>query len=89
MKNKVYPDLPINYNNKEWLAERSILAPTNDTVDSINNDILKKIPELLNESISIDTLVNIEDYTHYPLENLHALQPPGFDNGNVIMVLQL
>ena len=50
LKNNAYPDLANNYTNKEWLAERSILAPTNDIVDLINKDILKCIPELLFES---------------------------------------
>ena len=33
LKNNVYPELAKNYKNKVWLAERSILAPTNNIVD--------------------------------------------------------
>ena len=34
--NAVFPDICLNYLNKNWLCERAILAPTNDDVSAIN-----------------------------------------------------
>ncbi|QQP54412.1 ATP-dependent DNA helicase, partial [Caligus rogercresseyi] len=40
----VYPNLNENHANHEWLCERAILAPTNETVGNINSNLLKQIP---------------------------------------------
>ena len=40
---QVYPDLKQNLNSDKWLYARAILAPRNDIVNSINNDILKYV----------------------------------------------
>ena len=38
----VFNDFDKNCNDIDWLSDRSILAPTNEVVDSINQDLLKK-----------------------------------------------
>ena len=36
LRNNVYPNFQANYENKEWLSERCILAPINEIVYKIN-----------------------------------------------------
>lgn len=43
MKNHVYPDLQTNTDNKEWLCERALLAPTNEIVERINENIMSQV----------------------------------------------
>ncbi|KAL8601850.1 hypothetical protein ACOMHN_020585 [Nucella lapillus] len=44
LKDSVYPDLHEKYHDHDWLSERAILAPRNDTVGIINNDLLMQLP---------------------------------------------
>ena len=43
LKNNVYPDFQVNYENKEWLSEGCILAPINEIVYKINEQLLNEI----------------------------------------------
>ena len=61
LKNNVYQDFQVNYENKEWLFERCILAPINEIIYKINEQLLNKIPEEIKNYKSIDSLENRED----------------------------
>lgn len=74
---KVFPNVYENFVSKEWLCQRAILAPTNDTVSNINNLILEKIPGDAVTVTSLDTVVNSDDITAYPTEFLNSLDMPG------------
>lgn len=37
---KVYPNIKMQYKNSEWLSERALLAPTNEIVHKMNDQIL-------------------------------------------------
>ena len=41
---KVFPNLTINYKNSDWLYERAFLAPKNDDVNKLNDQIQLKLP---------------------------------------------
>ena len=41
---KVFPDLLSNYQNKEWIWERAIMAPKNVAVNSINTKLFNALP---------------------------------------------
>lgn len=73
----VYPDLQHNMNVENWLCERAILAPRNDTVGQINKKILEQIPGEAVTYTSIDTLIDSDDSTSYPVEFLNSLELSG------------
>ncbi|XP_046666446.1 uncharacterized protein LOC124358198 [Homalodisca vitripennis] len=60
-----------------WFKERAILTPKNDTAESINNLLLEKLPSEIVHYQSVDSVVEIEDAVHYPVEFLHTLNTPG------------
>ena len=74
---KVYPNFLQNFNNRDWLCERAILAPRNDAVNRINLDILDRIPADEKVYSSIDSTLDQDEAVHYPVENLNSLSPPG------------
>jgi len=57
---KVFPDITKNFKNHDWLCERAILAPKNDDVNKINNQIQLKLPGEVVKYKSIDTVIDEE-----------------------------
>ena len=74
---EVYRNLPEHYENVEWLMERAILAPLNETVNDINTILINRIAGELREYKSVDTVENEDEATCYPTEFLNSLQPAG------------
>ena len=67
----VFGDIENNYNNSYWMASRSIICPTNNNVDTINNKILDKIP---GEQTCYRSHDSVEENEHqYPLEFINSL----------------
>ncbi|XP_053598600.1 uncharacterized protein LOC128668828 [Microplitis demolitor] len=78
LTDKIYPDInKIGVNCSSWLKERAILTPTNDSANSINNYLIEKLSTNQMKYKSIDTVVEVDDAVHYPVEFLHTLNPPG------------
>ena len=74
----VYPAIDSNLSDHEWLCERTIMAPKNDDVNSINNLILNGMCcGSLRSYKSIDTMPDDADMVHFPAEFLNSLQPSG------------
>ncbi|XP_074031818.1 uncharacterized protein [Leptinotarsa decemlineata] len=75
---KVYPDI-IHILDKPigWLCERTILTPKNDQTAAINDILLMSFEGEEKVYTSIDTVVNTDDATNYPVEFLNSLKPPG------------
>ncbi|XP_067936678.1 uncharacterized protein [Watersipora subatra] len=80
---KVYPNIHENYLQHQWLKERVILAPKNDTVDHINQLLLEKIPGTTTSFLSIDCVVEENDAVNYPTEFLNSLQPASIPPHNL------
>lgn len=74
---KVFPSLTTSYKNPDWLCERAILAPKNDDVNKLNEQIQLKLPGKLIKYKSIDTVMDEEQAVNYPTEFLNSLEPPG------------
>lgn len=74
---KVFPNLHSNINNEEWLCERAILSPKNDSVNKINKKILKGVIGETKVYTSIDTVMASDDSTTYPVEFLNSLELSG------------
>ena len=73
----VFPDLVDNFTNTSWMSSRAILCPTNDSVDRVNAQLLKKLPGQSTKYKSSDKLTNSEDALNYPEEFLNTLNPSG------------
>lgn len=74
---KVFPFISTNFVNHDWLCERAILAPKNENVNKINEDIQEKIPGHVTKYKSVDTVLNADEAVNYPIEFLNSLEPPG------------
>ena len=73
----VFPEILENYTSRVWLSQRSILAPRNETVDNVNRLLLEELPGEKITFSSIDTVDNLDDAVHFPIEFLNSLQPSG------------
>lgn len=74
----VYGDIrQITLQENSWVCERAILTPKNDQAKAINDSILSQIEG--NEVVytSINTVVDQDDATHYPVEFLNSLSASG------------
>lgn len=77
LKNKVYCNIETNMENREWLYERAILAPTNETVGKINDQIMEHVEGDVIEYLSVDNVMDTEQVTSYPIEFLNSLELSG------------
>ena len=76
----VYENFQENFNKAHYLCDRSILAVTNEQVNSINEKIFSTIPGEKHEYPSSDTLIlneTVQDANQYPPEYLHSLDANG------------
>ena len=73
----VFPDFVNKYANEEWLAERAILAPLNDTVAQINKEMIEMMPGNSTTFLSIDCTLTEEEALHYPIEFLNSIEVAG------------
>ena len=77
LQDSVFPDVSQNFFDVDWLSERAILAPTNQSVHLINESLLDQIPTEEQVYLSIDTTTEIDDAVQYPTEFLNSLTPTG------------
>ena len=73
----VFPELSQNFHNITWLSQRAILAPTNDTVDFINDKLLDNVGTHKQIYTSIDKTADVNDAVNYSTEFLNSLNSPG------------
>ena len=73
----VFPNIDDNISDASWISSRAILCPTNDSVDRVNTQLLKKLPGISRQYKSCDKLINAEDTLQYPAEFLNTLNPSG------------
>ena len=70
----VYGDVSrIPHRENSWVCERAILTPKNDQAAAINNSILSQIGGDEVVYTSINTVVEQDDATNYPVEFLNSL----------------
>nr|XP_023883470.1 uncharacterized protein LOC111995771 [Quercus suber] len=80
-----YPNLHSNYADGKYLEERSILAPTNDVVNEINDYIIDLLASNEETYLSADSICKASRYIQnedvlYPVEFLNSLKFPGIPN---------
>ncbi|GFR74752.1 ATP-dependent dna helicase pif7-like protein [Elysia marginata] len=76
----VFPDFVNNISNAQWLTERAILTPLNDTALKINFEMMQNIPGNSMVYLSIDTTVTGEKSVHYPTEFLNSIEVAGLSS---------
>ncbi len=69
----VFPSIVENLSDAFWVSSRAILCPTNDCVDRVNAQLLKKLPGNSRQYKSCDKLINADDALQYPEEFLNTL----------------
>jgi ATP-dependent DNA helicase PIF1 len=74
---KLFPNIINNYLNHQWLCERAILAPKNDSVNNINIKIQNTLPASATIYKSLDTVTDNVQAVLYPTEFLNSLELPG------------
>ena len=75
---KIFPDIADNISVPGWLNGRSILAPTNKEVNSLNEMMNEWLPGDGDKFRSSDTLDNNDDLLRFNSEYLNTLNPNGF-----------
>lgn len=65
LKKLVCYDIQTNTGNREWLCERAILAPTNETLRQINDQIMVHVEDNIVEYLLLDNIMNTEQVTSY------------------------
>ncbi|XP_074265824.1 uncharacterized protein LOC141588274 [Silene latifolia] len=85
--NSTYPSLEDNLGNHEYLQERAVLAPTHEIVETVNDYILSKIPEIEKEYLSSDEISKEESNIYmqdlYSTEFLNTIKCSGIPNHNL------
>ena len=75
---EVFPNIKENIKTQGWLEGRTILAPTNKEVDTLNEVMQDCLSEVGVRLLSADTLENPEDAFRFNSEYLNTLKPNGF-----------
>jgi hypothetical protein len=66
-----------NYHNLNRLQDRAILAPRNEDIHELMNQILDIISGVVTEYKSIDIVVDAVEVVSFPQEFLNSLDPAG------------
>ncbi|CAK1599717.1 unnamed protein product [Parnassius mnemosyne] len=69
--------IEITHQTASWLYERTILGLRNDQAVAINSEILRHVHGESFKYTSIDTVIEEDDATNYPLEFLNSISTPG------------
>lgn len=82
MIESTFPNFLENYKNPDYLSERAILTPTNQTVGTVNSVIVDKIPGEIASYFSIDTAEDFpgtesQQLASFPPEYLNSISIPG------------
>ena len=74
----IYPDIDqLSSRPSAWFCERAILAPRNSSVSTINHRLLEQFTSPERRYKSVDTMLDVDDAPHYPVEFLNTLSPSG------------
>ncbi|XP_075682388.1 ATP-dependent DNA helicase PIF1-like [Rhinoderma darwinii] len=77
MRVYLHVDATAEIMNYEWLCQRAILAPKNDSVNAINQQIQMTLPGQEKLYKSTDTVIAPDQAVYYSTEFLNSLEPPG------------
>ncbi|XP_014775726.1 uncharacterized protein LOC106873031 [Octopus bimaculoides] len=85
---KVFPNSSVNYTDVNWIRERATLAPANEAVDKLNDELLQKLKGTSEITFrSNDTTVDQNQAVQYPTEFLNTVRPIGMPPNNLTVKL--
>jgi ATP-dependent DNA helicase PIF1 len=84
LKNSVFSNIQENYKDHKWLCKRAILAPKKNSVNAINPQIQEELSGSTKPYTSVDTIVDVNESAHYPIEFLNSLEPAGMPLHNLL-----
>ncbi|CAF3387997.1 unnamed protein product [Rotaria sp. Silwood1] len=67
LKTSVFSNIRHHFNDHKWLCERAILAPKNDSVNTINLQIQQQLPGQATSYKSIDTVVDVDQANSFTI----------------------
>jgi hypothetical protein len=82
---EVFPDLPANLQDRDWLKGRAILTPTNANVDRLNAAMVRMAPGGEFVLASADTVDNVEDAKSFSQEYCNSLNPTGLPSHLLVL----
>ena len=85
LKTSVFPNIQHHFKDHKWLCERAILAPKNNSVNTINLQVQQQLPGEAKSYASLDTVVDADQAVQYPTEFLNSLEPPGMPPHNLAL----
>ena len=71
---KVFPNFQEKVVESDWLSERGILAPLNESATKVNSKWIDMMPACSKLYKSINTAVSDDEATHYPPQFLNFLE---------------
>jgi len=77
LNNKVYNDVPTNYNDTGYLKDRAIMSCTNDVIQKCNQDMKNKIPGDALVCESIHSFLDDDDYLYHDTGPLARIKSSG------------
>ena len=77
LNNKVYNDVPTNYNDTGYLKDRAIMSCTNDVIQKCNQDMINKIPCDALVCESIHSFLDNDDYLYHDTGPLTRINSSG------------
>lgn len=90
----VFPELQQNLSCDQWLCARAILneivsIELIEVVSRINTDIFKDVQREMEEYLSMDTIMDTEQSTSYPMEFLNSLELSGVPSHKIQLKLNV
>lgn len=75
-----FPNFLNNFQDADYLSDRAIITPTNETVAKVNGIIVEKTPGEMSSYFSVDTT---EDYPRSKCDQLASFPPEYLDSINI------
>ena len=88
----VYDGFFFKYANRDYLAQRAIVCPTNTVVDELNDAVIKRVPGVARTYLSCDSISKSTDHVGdadllYPPEFLNSITASNFPQHSLSLKL--
>jgi ATP-dependent DNA helicase PIF1 len=88
LKKKVFPSLRIHFKDHSWLFERVLMAPRNEIVKKVNDQLLQELPGVSKIYQFIDTVIDQDQANQCSTNFFNSLDPPGMLSHNLFLKIR-